>query len=71
MLLLINAMLVKSKSSLTQDLIMDKCADLASISDTWLEELETVSLSIICPTGFSIRHQARLGSWMGGTAVVY
>lgn len=65
-----NARSVHNKTNFIRDLIMDEHADPGRITETWLGE-EGVLLLELCPLGFKLQQQPRLGGQGGGVAVVY
>uniref|UniRef100_A0A803SN06 Reverse transcriptase domain-containing protein n=1 Tax=Anolis carolinensis TaxID=28377 RepID=A0A803SN06_ANOCA len=68
---LLNARSVNGKTAIIQDLILDERADLACITETWLDEAGGVNLTQLCPPGYAVQHQPRSGGWGGGVALVY
>ena len=53
----LNARSVQNKISLIHDLIVDDGADLVCITETWVGELGGVTLTQLCPPGYSVQHQ--------------
>lgn len=60
-LLLLNARSVNNKTNLICYLLVDEYADLACIAETWLSKEGGVLLSELCPLGFKIQQQSKLG----------
>ena len=51
---------VANKAQLIQDLILEKDADLACITETWMGSEGGVPLSLARPPGYAMQHQGRL-----------
>lgn len=69
-LLLLNARSVNHKAPLICDLISEEQADLACVTETWLDLEGGIPLSEVCLAEFRVWHQPRLQGRGGGIAIV-
>ena len=62
-LVLLNARSVSNKTQVIHDLILEEDADLACITETWINGEGGPPLALICPPGYAVQHQGRLEGW--------
>lgn len=67
----LNARSITNKTSLINDLILDKKWNLFCISETWQQPGECIHLNMLTPPGYCYISKPRLVGRGGGLAVVY
>ena len=69
--LYLNARSCNNKASEINELIIEKNADIIFISETWLKNNDTITISNLVPRGFSIINKNRQSRSGGGVAIIY
>ena len=69
--LYLNARSCNNKTTEINDLIVEKNVDIIFISETWLKNNDSITISNLTPNGFSIINKNRQSRSGGGVAIIY
>ena len=68
---LLNPRSINNKESSIHELITDNKLDLLALTETWAHDRSAVSLGLIVPAGYSIKHIPRSDRKGGGVGLIF